>query len=253
MGRTPESYALGAQKTWKTRHALLDKRDAVIPRQELATDYLSGAGGLALAERYGTTRNTVNRILRAHGVTPRGRSDAMRCRHRRLGADGRRALAASANKAARGRVVSFEEKCKRAKIVERRSLHTSKNDLALWKELGGTLVKAIGPYNVDIAVPPVAVEVFGGSWRGGSRGPHSSERFDYIVNSGWTFAFVWVTDDTDWVRCSKKLLTFIDETSRAPSVRRKHGVIRSSAKGSITNTQLNQLPAVLAREAFLHL
>src|SRR5690606_37643437 len=45
---------------------------------------------------------------------------------------------------------------------------------------------AIGPYNCDLAVHPVAVEVFGGGWHWhGAHYARAEERFRYIMNEGW--------------------------------------------------------------------
>jgi hypothetical protein len=55
--------------------------------------------------------------------------------------------------------------------------------------------KAIGIYNVDIAVngTPVIVEIFGGGWHcSGHHLARHRERFDYLLNSGYFPIIVWV-------------------------------------------------------------
>ena len=51
--------------------------------------------------------------------------------------------------------------------------------------------KAIGPYNVDLAVGSVAVEVLGGEWHGYK--PRHRERTEQILDAGWSMVFVWDT------------------------------------------------------------
>jgi len=56
--------------------------------------------------------------------------------------------------------------------------------------------KAVGPYNVDVALDefPIAVEIFGGHWH--SYGRHATrfrKRFDYLLNAGWLPVIIWVT------------------------------------------------------------
>lgn len=58
-------------------------------------------------------------------------------------------------------------------------------------EIDFTREKAIGRYNVDIAIGicPIAVEVLGGHWHGYK--PIHAERTPYILNEGWSILFVW--------------------------------------------------------------
>ena len=49
--------------------------------------------------------------------------------------------------------------------------------------------KAIGPYNADLAIGTVAVEVLGGQWH---RIKHHGKRLRYILDAGWDVIYIWV-------------------------------------------------------------
>jgi very-short-patch-repair endonuclease len=55
--------------------------------------------------------------------------------------------------------------------------------------------KAIGPYNVDIAIaePPIAVEIYFGNWhRTGPSARRFPKRVKYIFSKGWYLIVVWI-------------------------------------------------------------
>jgi very-short-patch-repair endonuclease len=56
--------------------------------------------------------------------------------------------------------------------------------------------KAIGPYNIDIAIliPQIAIEIFGGNWHSfGRHAARYSKRIEYILDSGFTPVIIWNT------------------------------------------------------------
>jgi very-short-patch-repair endonuclease len=163
--------------------------------------YSSGYSELAIARHFGVTRNLIRGALLGRGVTIRGRSDANLIRMAKMTAEERKVLTDAAHAAVRGIPKSEEEVMKTALGRERRQTHSSRYELQLagMIEERGIPVrrqKAVGRYNVDIAIEEssVAVEVFGGHWH--SHGVHAAryrQRCDYLLDRGWLPIIVWVT------------------------------------------------------------
>ena len=145
----------------------------------------------------GVNPATVRHWLQAMGALRSG-SEAHRVRNAHLTPEQRRLNAQAAHDAVRGRKAPFDELCTRAQTREREQLGVSDYDrqLAAWLEAAGmttVLGKAIGPYNVDIASAPIAVEVFGGAWHyGGRAAARWPKRIRYLLDQGWSVVVVWV-------------------------------------------------------------
>jgi very-short-patch-repair endonuclease len=106
----------------------------------------------------------------------------------------RAAQVADAHTAARGSKRTLEQLVEHARALERIGGHDSPAEalMAEWlAERGEPSVpqKAIGKYNVDLAVAPVAVEILGGGWHSVKK-THAI-RTPEILNAGWHLAFVW--------------------------------------------------------------
>jgi very-short-patch-repair endonuclease len=135
------------------------------------------------------------------GIEPRDRSAGQSNRLRLMSPEARLALSDKAHSAVRGVSQSEEHRCKIALGVERKGLVVSPKDKTLKEWLEGLGVdtvplKAVGRYNVDIALTEsrVAVEIFGGHWHMvGRHAARYRKRFDYLLDRGWLPVVVWVT------------------------------------------------------------
>ena len=95
--------------------------------------------------------------------------------------------------------------------------------------------RAMGPYNIDVAVevPRVAVEVFGGGFH--CFGHHLARhvrRTKYLLNRGWTVVIVWV-DLRRYplgIGCAKKIKALVDLIGEQPPSRGEYRVIRGNGK-----------------------
>jgi len=165
--------------------------------------YKAGESVKALADKAGCTRFRVNRILDDAGIVRRGSAAANRLMvSKRSSAENTRNTKAAHN-AVRGRRQSEQHRCKIAATREQRQLGVSGSERELVSLLSAqglsvTCQKAVGRYNVDVAIDAarIAVEVFGGHWHTCRR---HSERFrkrcDYLLDRGWLPVILWVTGD----------------------------------------------------------
>lgn len=206
------------------------RKEFTLPDEQIAAAYNAGASEYALARQYGVSRNVIARRLEQSGVQRRGPSDAGKVRVSQMTLDERRLQVAAANRAARMRTVPQLDKFRRALQIEAEGKSGSAGesllrDLMAERGQPGALHRAVGPYNVDLAYLPVAVEVLGGGWHA-DKATHA-ERTPYILDEGWHLVMVW-----DHEGCSALgpgaadyLVAFVDEMRRQPPATCQYRVI----------------------------
>lgn len=166
--------------------------------------YDSGESVKSLANILGISRPCVVRRLKEVGRTPRNRSESMFLRMSKTSPEERLRLSEAAHASVRGKTQSFETRCKIALARESRGgcdsvYESSMFDWLVERGLSPVPQKAIGPYNVDLAIDEsrIAVELFGGDWH--ATGRHAARfrhRTDYILGQGWIPVFIWA--QTGW-------------------------------------------------------
>jgi len=167
---------------------------------DLLQRYVAGESENKLAREAGINRWTFRqRLLTAH-IDPRTQSEAEKLKWARMTPTQRERQVRAAHIAVRGRTLSFREKHAQALGKEKALCHVVpiETELATTLRTYGFLItqqKAIGVYNVDIAihVPPIAVEIFGGSWH--CYGGHLArfhKRVKYILDEGWHVVIIWL-------------------------------------------------------------
>jgi very-short-patch-repair endonuclease len=127
--------------------------------------------------------------------------------------------------------------------------------LAGWLADQGLVViaqQAIGRYNVDLAVWPVAMEVLGGNWH--SRKPGHGKRTETILNQGWHLVLVWDIDPWPITPVTTEhVITLLKKTSRNPTMTREYRVIRGDgqliARGTPQNNPLTYIPSSRSRRS----
>ncbi|KKK88099.1 hypothetical protein LCGC14_2746580 [marine sediment metagenome] len=195
-----------------------------VQARDLRRRYEGGESELSLSKSFGVARGGVRRYLLRGGIRIRSISEANKLRMARLSPAERSALTSAAHAAIRklterrksrgyeiapsgsdGRAIhgSEEHRCKIAVTREKRQRGISpeerKMDVALRRRgLHTTLQKAVGRYNIDVAVAEgrIAVDVFGGHWHASGR--HAGrfrKRLNYIADKGWLPIIVWITGD----------------------------------------------------------
>lgn len=208
------------------------------PPADLVEIHASGDSVLAVSERFGVSRDVVARWYKDAGLPIRTARDAALIRASRMTEQERRANASAAHATIRsmGRTDEWQKAIAKGRERVEYGGRTSPGTDTLCKLLDQRSIpyireKAIGRYNVDIALPNsnVAVEVLGGNWHGSK--PIHSIRTPYILNSGWDVAFVW-----DVQRCKigpgalEQLIAYADLPRRDPSAPCEYRVIRGDGK-----------------------
>lgn len=171
---------------------------------ELIRRYESGESVKQIAMSIGVSRRAVADRLAGAGAALRGQSGAQRAKWDRLRATGQydsavKATCKAAWNASRGRKRSVAERIKYAKTMANRLRgHVGKFELEVAAALEAALglgnvswQHAVGPYNVDLAVPKlrIAMEIMRGS--PGAGWGRWYERLEYIRNSGWSVVIVY--------------------------------------------------------------
>lgn len=205
---------------------------------DLRTQYETGKSVLAMAEHYGVDRGVITRWLSDAHIPIQSASEAQTARLARMSSAERARLTENAHKTIREMVRPDEWQENIAMGRERVQYggRTSPGTDRLCELLSGENVahvreKAIGRYNVDIALTQygVAVEVLGGNWHG-SKGIHA-RRTPEILNRGWHIVFVWNVK-----RCQISpgaldyIIAFTEAARRYPSAGREYRVIRGDGK-----------------------
>lgn len=219
----------------RNRRGVPPRRIFALPADEVASSYLSGESECGLAARYGVSRSVIRRHLARHGVAVRGTSEAGKVRAGKMTAEQRQTQAAAAHRAVRGTRVSLDQLIARAAARESRGGLDSPGERFLYAELvkrGESPIsqKAIGKYNVDLALPPVAVEVLGGGWHATKRS--HAERTPDILDQGWCLVFVWNHEGDSALRegAADYVVAFADEVRRDPSLIGEYRVISGSGE-----------------------
>lgn len=204
-------------------------RRAPTDDQSIIRAYQAGSSENALARQYGVSRGAIANILADAGVSRRGMSEAGITRNENLTADQRRKQAAAANVASRQRKVPELDKLRRAIHNEWRIGPQSNGERYLWHALAlhkPISQRAIGPYNVDLAMPPVAVEILGGRWH--VTNPAHCQRTPYILDQGWHLILVWALDDGSrplGPGAAEHIIAFTDRMRRNPPATCQYRVI----------------------------
>lgn len=217
-------------------------RRTVLPEAELVQRYRAGESELALATAYGVDRNTLRKRLTEHGVEIRGRSAAGYQRYVGSTESERRALTEAAHTAVRGSTVPEAALARRALAVQQRadecpdefdSVHEMR--LCAWlddRRASYVRQQAVGPYNVDVAMAPVAVEVLGGEWHlFGNKAEINRRRTPYLFDQGWHVVFVWSTTNYPIsTAAAEQVIALVDQLRRDPSPIRQYRVVRGDGQ-----------------------
>ena len=208
---------------------------------DLLRRYEAGESELKLSREFGVDRGVIRRRLLKAGITPRNGSQAMTIRMGQMSNAERLAITAHAHEAARGRHQTISERVKRANTREVKGMGISTTE-SIFKHLletrgiyNVTPQKAIGTYNVDIAIesPRIAIEIFGGSWHNCEhhRRLHH-KRIPYILNSGWSVVIIWV-DARRYpltVGASDYVTSLVEHLRSDKPVRSEYHVIRGTGE-----------------------
>ena len=256
-GETLEKAAAGAGISRRALIGEMDRRQisrrggALATPTDLVARYMAGESELALSGSYGISRIALRRMLVEGGAEIRGRSEAGKNRASKMTADERMAQVSKAHDAVRGKPVEESVLVKAAQARELNPRPPSAGErqlLAMLRKRGLRPRRevAVGRYNVDLAVPGVAVEVLGGKWHGYKATHH--RRTKAILDAGWHVIFVWNHDRTPLdAGAADHIVSFCEAASGDPSSVREYRVVRGDgqliASGRADDDELTRIPA----------
>lgn len=211
---------------------------STLPSEEIVTRYLAGEPRQVLADAYGVSRTAIDVRLKAAGVPLRSLAETNRALAAARSPEENREIIRAAQAATRGRKHTPEHRNRIAKTREERQHGISEDErfmATLLKERGLEPIpqKAIGPYNVDLAAGPIAVEVFGGGWHAyGRHRRRTPERFRYILDQGWGLVVIWNLRHR-WpmnAAAADYVVAFAEQVRRDPSAAGQYRVIWSDGQ-----------------------
>lgn len=224
------------------REAALLARAVAVDEADLRARYDRGQSVLAMSRDLGVSRPTIMRRLEAMGIAPRSGTEANLIRMASLTNQERRDLAASANANRRTRDVvaavptrSAHGQARALPAAHARSRKVGKGeaellDLLVCRGLPVATQFPLYGYNLDLAVPPVAVEV----WWGHSypfRVPKLLRRTVDLAHLGWSTVFMWCSERPIQPDAADAVVAFVEEAGRRPaSVGPQYRVIRSDGE-----------------------
>ncbi|MFF9023222.1 hypothetical protein [Streptomyces eurythermus] len=235
-----------------------------LPDEEIAARYAAGESVSALAQAYGVSRSVITRRLDEAGVAKRNRAQAMSMRMKQTPPAERKRLAQAAHEVRRSMGDHLPASLLRARARERnfrQHLRIGEEELAAMLAERGYppyFQKALGPYNVDLCVPPVAVEIHR-STAHPLVNPMYRERARRLIDAGWRIVFVWLNPlngkqapkKSAWALptpvLADKIVAHLQAARRDPSSVSQYRVIRGSGEdapfGSLDPDQRAVIPA----------
>lgn len=226
-----------------------------IPIDEAIEFFKAGIGVGGIADHYKVSPSAVARIFKANGVKLRNRSEQQAARMARTSPNDRSKAAKAAHDAVRGMKRSEEELAKRALTREARQTHVSayeKRLAAMLRKRGVDPIcqKAIGRYNCDMAVHPVAVEIFGGGWHWtGAHFERTEDRLRYFLDSGWHVLMIHIESRRAPLTAAiaDYIVSYVEKVRSDPSTIREYRVVRGAgdllASGRADDDKLSIIPA----------
>ncbi len=224
-----------------------------LPINDIIELYRSGMSENAIAERYSTSRPAIrNRLLKA-GIAIRGQTDANRLMMSQRTPEEIARFTAPMHIAARGKKRTFEQLCNGAVGKEKTQAHATDSErlFAGWladRSLSPVLQKAVGPYNIDVAVHPVGVEIYGGGWHAqGDHAARSRKRFEYILNNGWTAVVIWVNSRYCplSIQAADYIVAFLEQVRSNPALIGQYRMIRGDGQDvTVDGTNLDYLTVI---------
>jgi len=222
-----------------------------IDSNDLIQLYNSGDSVKVLSEKFNCARSVIVRILNENGIIQRGKSEAMFLRMSQTTPEERARLTASANATVRGVPQPIDRTCKSAITREKTLSGSTSFEIEICNMLinrGFNCIpqKAIGPYNIDIAIiePPIAIEIFGGGWHNsGTHAARYRKRIEYILDSGFTPVIIWTVGNFINSGAIDYIITLSEKLSCSPPIRSEEHVIRGDGYlCSVGNRKFNCFP-----------
>lgn len=222
-------------------------RKIELNRRDLYRRYKSGQSENFLSNHFNVCRNVIRRYLREGHINIRSQIEANRLMMSKRTPEENAKNTIAAHAAIKGTRHSEEHCIKHAQTVERMVLHTSVNEdvaygLLVARGFTVTRQKAIGRYNVDLAVHEgtIAVEICGGGYSLATL-RRTRKRLDYIINSGWCPILIYVPREYPLESGAiEHIITTSHTLSSGKSIdRREHVILGNGNPSSVYSSQVD--------------
>lgn len=221
---------------------------------DLIKRYVNGESLENIAQELHCGQSWLRFQFMKHGIHLRSRGEATKLRMEKLGVVGRLQITAAAHFAASRR------KQPRSEIVLRmrnRALALQERNSPLKGGFEYTVFKclkragfparsqrAIHGYNVDLAVPPVAVEVHV-AVNNPMANPILRKRTEKLLELNWNVAYVWITRGKWFSReAADKLISIVQAVRSDPSAPCQYWVIRGTGEVCMTGLHVDYVPRI---------
>jgi len=220
------------------------KRINIENLDELAERYQEGESMQALATEVDANRSTLKSRFKNRGIDIRSGSEAQKRRWERVKAEGRTdELVGPAHEGRRGQTLGRQELLNRAQGIEdaaqegRAPLGRHENALASKlrsKGLSITQQRAVGPYNIDVAIdsPPIAVEVLSRHLNRKARRVFR-DRMKCLFSRDWAIAYIFAFEwaDVSIASIAEQLVTLTKSGGTGPpAINGRYWVIGSDGE-----------------------
>lgn len=212
---------------------LRDLRDG-LPETDIVNRYLSGSSENQVAAEYGVSRKKIRSILNRQNVSIRGQSEAETLKWSKMTQKQRRSQVAAAHQAIRNMPTEFHYRSSELQAKTKEKTLSKSCDMELmfiaeFEELGFfvTPQKAVGPYNIDIAIGGSAVEIHG-SWANPHTSPYYRKRIMHLLEAGWHVFYIKTPGKINAKRAAQKVGQMINLAQSDESGIRHYGMVRGS-------------------------
>lgn len=205
---------------------------------DLIERYVGGVSLKQLGDESGVSRSALARRFRQHGVEIRGQSEAERLKWQVADRRTVERQLSAAWTARRGSVDSMETKIRRARTMGARLHRVGKFEHELAELLRGVQQRAVGPYNVDVALRRgrVAVEIQSTNGFPIRLYVHR-ERTEYLLDAGWHVLYVMHRGTFALKAVAEQVRAFAKLARRDESGRGQYGMIRGDGKPATGSRQ----------------
>lgn len=221
---------------------------------DLISRYRSGESQSQLATAFGISQPSVSKWIQKRGAQiSRGEAEARKWAG--MSPEQRAAQVSSAHAAVRGMTRTAGDLERRALGKQRTQAHATDEERAIARHLNGLGIptisqQAVGKYNLDIGMEPVAVELFGGAWHmHGRHWDRLPQRVKDIADAGWNLLIAWThtVHPLDVAAVAQDAAAYLEISRRDPSFRRQYRVIWGDgqflAAGCVDDDKLTLVPA----------
>lgn len=206
-----------------------------LDKDNIIDAYINGFSEKSIAMQFNVSRGAIRNILIRNNIAIRGRSAAMFTRMSKTTFQERQNLTKAANNVIRGMKREKQELTQRA-ITRQKTMQylgAGETELNQWLIKRGFITipqMAVDSFNIDIAIPPVAVELKI-STKLPLTTPYDLKKIKYLTNNQWAVIYIQISTIELLSEIQADYIArFIKQVRRNPSLIGEYRVIGRDAK-----------------------